>query len=171
VNVPVSGPSFATKAGFLFADETPALHAESTAEAARAIRGLRSVGFLDLAGVLVDPVAGATETLASVGVDEVRELLADGSAELVDVREDGERAESPLPGAIDVPYRLAGVLAPTLPRDRILVTVCESGARAAVAASVLVAHGLDARPLIGAGVPELRAAAGEAPVEKSQIRH
>jgi glyoxylase-like metal-dependent hydrolase (beta-lactamase superfamily II)/rhodanese-related sulfurtransferase len=171
VNVPASGHSFATKAAFLLGDQAPVVHAETPDEAGRAIRGLRSVGFLDLAGVLVDPVAGSTATLASVGIDEVRELLADGSAELVDVREDGERAESPLPGAIDVPYRLAGELAPTLPRDRVLVTVCESGARAAVAASVLAAHGLDARPLMGAGVPELRAATAEASVEKSPIRH
>jgi glyoxylase-like metal-dependent hydrolase (beta-lactamase superfamily II)/rhodanese-related sulfurtransferase len=172
VNVPVSGHSFATKAAFLLGDEAPAVHAETAEEAERAIRGLRSVGFLGLAGSLVDPVAGATAAmLASVGIDEVRELLADGSAELVDVREDGERAESPLPGSVDVPYRLAGDLAPTLPRDRVLVTVCETGARAAVAASVLAAHGLDARPLVGAGVPELRALAGDASAEKSHIRH
>jgi glyoxylase-like metal-dependent hydrolase (beta-lactamase superfamily II)/rhodanese-related sulfurtransferase len=171
VNVPASGHSFATKAAFLRGDQAPVVHAGTPAEAERAIRGLRSVAFLDLAGVLVDPVAGSTATLASVGIDEVRELLADGSAELVDVREDGERAESPLPGAIAVPYRLAGELAPTLPRDRVLVTVCESGARAAVAASVLAAHGLDARPLMGAGVPELRAATDVASVGKSQIRH
>jgi glyoxylase-like metal-dependent hydrolase (beta-lactamase superfamily II)/rhodanese-related sulfurtransferase len=168
VNVPVSGPSFATKAAFLFGDKAPAVHAETPEEAERALRGLRSVGFLDLVGILLDPVAGATTTLASVGIDEVRELIAEGTAELVDVREDGERAESPLPGSLDVPYRLAGELAATLPRDRILVTVCETGARAAVAASVLSAHGLDARPLTGAGVPELRALAA---TEKSQIRH
>jgi glyoxylase-like metal-dependent hydrolase (beta-lactamase superfamily II)/rhodanese-related sulfurtransferase len=171
VNVPVSGHSFATKAAFLFADAAPAVHAETDAAAERAVRGLRSVGFLDLAGVLVDPVAGATATIASVGVDEVRELLADGTAALVDVREDGERAESPLPGSIGMPYRLAGELAATLPRDQVLVTACETGARAAVAASVLAAHGIDARPLVGAGVPELRALAGNATPEKSQIRH
>ncbi len=168
VNVPVSGHSFATKAAFLLGDQAPVVHAETPDESARAIRGLRSVGFLDLAGNLVDPVAGATTTLPSVGIDELRELLAEGSAELVDVREDGERAESPLAGSLDVPYRLAGELAPTLPRDRILVTVCETGARAAVAASVLSAHGLDARPLMGAGVTELRALTA---TETAQIRH
>jgi glyoxylase-like metal-dependent hydrolase (beta-lactamase superfamily II)/rhodanese-related sulfurtransferase len=168
VNVPVFGHSFATKAAFLFDDTAPAVHAETPEEVEHALRGLRSVGFLDLAGSLVDPVAGACVTLASVGIGEVRELLADGSAELVDVREDGERAESPLAGSLDVPYRLAGELAATLPRDRILVTVCETGARAAVAASVLSAHGLDARPLMGAGVPELRALAAS---EKPHIRH
>jgi hydroxyacylglutathione hydrolase len=168
VNVPVSGPSFATKAAFLLGDEAPAVHAETPEEAERALRALRSVGFLGLAGSLVDPVAGASATLASVGIDEVRELLADGSAELVDVRDAGERAESPLAGSLDVPYRLAGELVSTLPRDRVLVTVCETGARAAVAASVLSARGLDARPLMGAGVRELRALTA---VEKSQIRH
>jgi hydroxyacylglutathione hydrolase len=153
----VSGHSFATKAGFvLAASSPPVLHASTPEEADGAARGLRSIGFLELAGLLLDPVAGATVTLTPVHLDEARRLVADGLAELVDVREEGEREESPLPESRHVPYRLARALAESLPHDRVLVTVCESGPRAAVAASVLAAHGLDARPLVDAGVAELR---------------
>jgi hydroxyacylglutathione hydrolase len=170
VNVPVSGHSFAIKAGFVLVTSSPAVvHASSVEEAARAVRGLRSVGFLELAGTLVDPVGGSTVTLAPVRLDEVDALLADGSAELVDVREESEREESPLPGSRHVPYGLAGGLADGLPSDHMLITVCESGPRAAVAASVLAAHGLDARPLVDAGVSDLRAQ--RAAPEVLDIRH
>jgi glyoxylase-like metal-dependent hydrolase (beta-lactamase superfamily II)/rhodanese-related sulfurtransferase len=168
VSVPVSGHSFATRAGFvLAASSSPAVHASSAEEADRAACGLRSVGFVELAGVLVDPVEGARETLVPVGVDDVAGLVAAG-AELVDVREASEREESPLPGSRHVPYRCAAEYAETLPRDRTLITVCESGARAAVAASVLAAQGVDARPLLDAGVPELRPRLSDA---KPAIRH
>ena len=42
-----------------------------------------------------------------------------------------------------------------------LVTICESGARAAIAASVLQAAGLDARPVLDGGLDEWRARGGE----------
>jgi hydroxyacylglutathione hydrolase len=170
LNVPVSGHSFATKAGFVLSTSPPpAIHASTHDEAERALRGLRSVGFLELAGYLLDPVAAATVTLAPVNLEELDVLLADGAVELVDVREEDERLESPLPGSRHLPYRRAGG-ADGLPRDRMLVTVCESGPRAAVAASILSARGLDARPLLHAGVPELRAREKPARGRGRQVR-
>jgi rhodanese-related sulfurtransferase len=47
-----------------------------------------------------------------------------------------------------------GEFAGELANGRTVVTVCESGARAAVAASVLAAHGIPARPLLDAGIPD-----------------
>jgi rhodanese-related sulfurtransferase len=38
-----------------------------------------------------------------------------------------------------------------------VVTICESGARAAIAASVLAAQGIDARPVLEGGVAAWRA--------------
>ena len=53
-NVPVTGTSFATKAGFVLdADEPVCVLAETAAEAEKAIRGLRSVGFRELAGYVL----------------------------------------------------------------------------------------------------------------------
>jgi hydroxyacylglutathione hydrolase len=165
----VSGHSFATKAGFVLPSSSPAVvHASTDAETERALRGLRSVGFLEVAGTLVDPVARATSTLEPLDLEQATALLESGDAELVDVREGSERAEHPLPNSLHLPYRLAAEGANDLPHDRLLVTVCESGPRAAVAASVLAAHGLDARPLVHAGVPELTRRGVET---TSRIRH
>jgi len=155
LNVPVSGASFATKAGFVLPQDRPvALHASSVEERERAARGLRSVGFLDLAGYLVDPPAG--ETMEPVSLEELEDLL-EGGAVVLDVREPEEYEEGSIPGSRNVPYRLLASVAEELPRHRPLVTVCESGARAVVGASVLASLGLPARPLAQGGVPDWRA--------------
>jgi len=152
--VPVSGPSFATKAGFVVpATEPVVLHASSPEEAQAAARGLRSVGFLELRGYLLSVPAEAT--MDPVLIDELDALLA-YDAQLIDVREADEREDAPLPGSRHIPYRLIGESAAGLPADRTIVTICESGARAAVAASILAARGLDARPVANAGFRDLR---------------
>jgi hydroxyacylglutathione hydrolase len=161
INVPVSGSSFATKAGFVLAqEERVAIHASTADEARHAIRGLHSVGFFDVPGWLVAP--DAAETIGSVGVAELDRLLADGAAQLIDVRETSERDGGYIPGTRHIPYRLlrAGALY-ALDRDRPVVTICESGARAAIAASVLAAAGFDARPVLEGGIRAWQAAGGQ----------
>ncbi len=148
LNVPISGTSFATKAGFVLDHDAPFVVAASSDEdAARAIRGLRSVGFLEIAGRL--PGEGP-ETSSSVTVDELDALLAQG-AELIDVREHDERDSGYIPGSRNIPYRLLKAC-DELPADRPIVTICETGPRAALAASILVARGLDARPVVSGGI-------------------
>lgn len=148
LNVPVSGTSFATKAGFVLDHDSPFVVAASSDEdAARAIRGLRSVGFLEIAGRL--PGEGP-ETSSSATVDELDALLAQG-AELIDVREHDERDSGYIPGSRNIPYRLLKAC-DELPADRPIVTICETGPRAAIAASILVARGLDARPVVSGGI-------------------
>jgi glyoxylase-like metal-dependent hydrolase (beta-lactamase superfamily II)/rhodanese-related sulfurtransferase len=154
ISVPVSGQSFATKAGFVLpASEPIVLHASSHEEAQRAARGLRSVGFLALQGYVL--AADARERMDAVEIDELDGLLA-YDARLIDVREADEREDAPLPGSRHIPYRLVAAAAEDLPRDRTIVTICESGARAAVAASILAARGLDARPVAHGGFRDLR---------------
>ena len=154
ISVPVSGASFATKAGFLLdPDERIVLHAGSRDEAELAARGLRSVGFLDLAGYLVD--AEATEPGAPVALDELERLLADGHVQVVDVREKSERDAGYIPGTLHIPYRLLRACGGDgLDPARPVVTICESGARAGVAASVLAASGVDARPVLHGGIAD-----------------
>jgi len=151
LNIPVSGTSFATRAGFLLEpDEPVVLHAASPEEAAHAAAGLRSVGLLELPGYLEHPPA--TERLETVDLDELEALLAAGTVDLVDVREADERDEGYIPGSRHIPYRLLRSCADSLGNGRPVVTICESGARAAVAASVLVAAGIDARPVLRGGI-------------------
>jgi len=155
VNVPVAGPSFATKCGFVLDAAAPlVLHAGSEQEAKKAARGLQSVGFLELRGYVLSPPA--TARIEEVEIDELDALLA-YDAQLIDVREADEREDAPLPGSRHIPYREIAAAANDLPADRTIVTICETGARAAVAASILAARGLDARPVAHGGFRDLRA--------------
>ena len=153
ISVPVSGSSFATKAGFvLLPDERVALHASTREEAERARRGVNAIGFLELAGAIVGD--RGDETTEPVPASDLRRLVADGAVEVLDVREREERDEGYIPGSRHLPYRLARACAGDLGNGRTFVTVCESGVRAAVAASVLAHEGVDARPVLGGGVPD-----------------
>jgi glyoxylase-like metal-dependent hydrolase (beta-lactamase superfamily II)/rhodanese-related sulfurtransferase len=151
-SVPVSGTSFATKAGFVLdPGEHVAIHASSRKEAERAARGLHSVGFFALVGFFTS--TEATEHGQAVDVGELERLLEDGSVQVLDVREKSERDAGYIPGTLHVPYRLLRACGPDgLDPERPIVTICESGARAGIAASVLTAAGLDARPILHGGI-------------------
>ena len=155
ISVPVTGSSFGTKAGFvLVAGEPVVLHARSRAEALEAAWGLWAIGKLDLAGYVLSP--HATETLATVDVDELRRLLATAAdVQLVDVRETTERDDGYIPGSRSIPYRLIRKLGcGALERSKPVVTVCESGPRAAIAASLLQREGFDVRAVADGGVAD-----------------
>jgi rhodanese-related sulfurtransferase len=102
-------------------------------------------------------LGGGEEITEAVDVDELEELIATGVT-LIDVREEDEHDEGTIPGSLGIPYRL--VASADLPRDRLVVTICESGARAAIAASVLRAGGYDARPVTDGGLTEWRRRGG-----------
>jgi glyoxylase-like metal-dependent hydrolase (beta-lactamase superfamily II)/rhodanese-related sulfurtransferase len=157
LNVPVSGTSFATKSGFVLdAAERIVVQAATHDEAERAVRGLRSIGYLELDGFVL---GGGGERIDPVDLDELDRLLEQG-AEVIDVRERDERDTGYIAGSRNNPYRLLAVGGPELPTDRPVVTICESGARAGVAASILAARGIDARPVLDGGVNEWAARGG-----------
>jgi rhodanese-related sulfurtransferase len=156
INVPVEGTAFGTRAGFVLDPDVPvAIHASSADAADRAARNLRAVGFLDLLGYLVD--VEAPERLEPVGLEELERLLATGDVELLDVREKDERDDGYVPGSRHLPYRSVGAWADELGREKPVVTMCESGARASIAASVLASRGVDARPVLGTGITDWKA--------------
>jgi glyoxylase-like metal-dependent hydrolase (beta-lactamase superfamily II)/rhodanese-related sulfurtransferase len=154
VSVPVSGTRFSTKAGFVVDAEQPVVVAAADeSEAQRAIRGLRSVGIFDIAGYVL---GGGSETLELVSIDDLDALLADG-VQLIDVREKDERDSGYIANSRNIPYRMLALGESDLPRDRPLVTICESGPRAAIAASVLASRGFDARPVVNGGIDDWQA--------------
>jgi rhodanese-related sulfurtransferase len=113
--------------------------------------GLRSVGFLELAGYVTS--VPTTEQLEPIEVDEAVRLLEDGSVQVLDVREKTERDEGYIPGSVHIPFRLLREAGPDgLDTSRPVVTICESGMRASIAASVLTAAGVEARPVLQGGV-------------------
>jgi hydroxyacylglutathione hydrolase len=158
VSVPVGGSSFATKAGFVLAGaECVVVQASDEAEAQRAARGLRSVGFLELEGYVL---GGGAERMEAVELDDLERALGNG-AELIDVRERDERDEGYIPGSRNIPYRLLAMRETDVTSDHPVVTICESGARAAIAASLLAARGVDARPVVRGGVEDWVARGGQ----------
>ena len=160
LSVPVSGTRFSTKAAFVLDSSPVVVSAADAREAADAIRSLRSVGLLDIAGYVL---GAGSETLALVTIDELDGLLAEG-VELIDVREKDERDSGYIAGSRNIPYRLLALGESDLPRDRPIVTICETGPRAAIAASILAARGFDAHPVVNGGIDSW-AASGRPTVE------
>jgi glyoxylase-like metal-dependent hydrolase (beta-lactamase superfamily II)/rhodanese-related sulfurtransferase len=160
VSVPVSGTRFSTKAAFVLTEGSVVVVAAVEAEVDEAIRGLRSVGVLVIAGYVL---GGGTEQLDLVAIDELEALLEQG-AELIDVREKDERDSGYIAGSRNIPYRLLALGQADLPHDRPIVTICESGPRAAIAASILSARGFDAHPVWNGGIDSW-ASAGRPTVE------
>ncbi|MFI1865791.1 rhodanese-like domain-containing protein [Streptomyces jumonjinensis] len=82
---------------------------------------------------------------------EAHRLLQEGSAVLLDVREQDEWQAGHAPGARHLPLsRLtAGAAAPGTPTGRRLVLICRSGHRSRQAARLLRARGADAVDVTG----------------------
>jgi hydroxyacylglutathione hydrolase len=154
ISIPEAGASFGTKAGFVVAaGERIVLHARDAAQAHAAAWKLWAVGLLDVAGYVV--AADASETLATVDVADLRRLVDEAKVQLVDVRETTERDTGYVPGSRNIPYRLIRKLGcGALERDRPVVTICESGPRAAIAASLLQREGFDVSAVADGGVAD-----------------
>jgi hydroxyacylglutathione hydrolase len=153
ISVPISGESFATKVGFVVeVGEQLVIHARTRIEAMAAARSLWKVGLLELGGYVLEP--SAEETLATVDVVELKHILdAAADVQVIDVREAFERDSGYIPGSRNIPYRLLRKIGcGALDRSKPVVTVCESGPRAAIAASLLAREGFDARAVSPGGV-------------------
>lgn len=161
INIPLATSGFGTKAGFVLRPDEPIiLHAGSGAEAALAAERLRAVGLLEIRGLLDEPAT--PERLEPLTIGELDRLLRAGSIEVLDVREADERADGYIAGSRHLPYRLVRACWEGLCCEKPLATVCESGARAAVAASILAANGIDARPVLDGGIGDWQARGGKA---------
>jgi hydroxyacylglutathione hydrolase len=159
VGIPICGSSFATRAAFVLPERPIVIHASDEAEALGAARSLHAVAIFELAGW---QEGGGKERLEPVSLEELETLLANDAVELLDVREADERDEGHIPGSRHLPYRTARAAAEAgLLDGRPVVTICESGPRAAIAASVLQAAGVAARPVLDGGIATWQAHGGE----------
>ncbi len=160
LSVPLTDSSFPTKAAFVIpAGSRVALHADSPEDAERAARGLAAVGILELEGRLLDPPDG--ERVQAVELEELDALLAEGDVTVLDVREKDERDEGYIAGSRNIPYRLVRAWVDDLRAAQPLVTICSSGSRAGIAASVLASEGIEARPVLHGGVNDWAERGGE----------
>ncbi len=152
IGIPVAVTGFANRAGFVLDPEREVtVLASSDAEAELAVRLLAAVGFASFATVDSSVLDG--EALVRFQV-AVASTLDDDGLQVLDVREADERDEI-VPGAICVPYReLADAGLAALDPERPVATVCNSGVRAAVAATLLARRGFqDVRPVLEGGMP------------------
>jgi glyoxylase-like metal-dependent hydrolase (beta-lactamase superfamily II)/rhodanese-related sulfurtransferase len=156
LNVPVSGSSFGTKAAFVLEEtERFAIVASSQDDAFEAARRLQAVGVFGIVGFMTSAVS--EERLEPVDFDELERMLESDEVEVVDVRELSERDEGYIAGSRNIPYRVVRAFADELADGPPVVTICSSGNRAAIAASVLAAAGVDARPVLEGGIDDWEA--------------
>jgi glyoxylase-like metal-dependent hydrolase (beta-lactamase superfamily II)/rhodanese-related sulfurtransferase len=151
INVPVGSNSFPTRAAFVLDEGPIAIHAGSEEQAKDAARGLYAVGLFDLSGYVLDP-PGADESLEPIDFDELEQLVAEDAVQVLDVRESNERDDGYIVGSRHIPFRLLPALSDGLDGEKPVVTICASGTRASIAASILAARGMEARPVLAGGV-------------------
>jgi len=153
INIPLDGSSVGTKAGFVLDHDEPiTVHASSRDDAEQAAARLYAVGLLEVAGYVLE--LASPERLEPIGIEELEALLDQDAVEVLDVREKDERDEGYIPGSRHIPYRLVRAYRDELANGRPVVTICNTGARAGVAASVLAAEGIPARPVLDGGVDD-----------------
>ena len=153
VNVPLESSSVGTKTAFVLDHDLPVtIHAASREEAEDAASRLYGVGLLNVAGYVLE--LATPERLEPVGIDELERLVDQDAVEVLDVREKDERDQGYIPGSRHIPYRLVRAFRDELANGRPVVTICSSGARAGVAASVLAAEGVNVRPVLDGGIDD-----------------
>ncbi|MDX6507942.1 MAG: hypothetical protein QOG06_2586 [Gaiellaceae bacterium] len=153
INIPLDGGSVGTRAGFVLDHDQPiTIHASSAEDAKDAARRLNAVGLLNVAGYALE--LKTPERSDPVAIAELEALVDQNAVEVLDVREKDERDEGYIPGSRHIPYRLVRAYRDELENGRPVVTICSTGARAGVAASVLVAEGVHARPVLDGGIDD-----------------
>ncbi len=151
INIPLTN-SFTTWAGwllpydrdvYLLVDDDGCMHCVDAA-----VRDLAMIGLDRVAGVFGADAFGAwtaagrtLATIAQTTPAEAAAILARGDAVIIDVRGRMEWEAGHLPGVANIPVGYLVDRLDELPTDWPLVVHCQSGARSAIAASVLQARG------------------------------
>jgi glyoxylase-like metal-dependent hydrolase (beta-lactamase superfamily II)/rhodanese-related sulfurtransferase len=94
------------------------------------------------------------DVVPTVGPGAIGDALRSGTTRVIDVRFAYEHAAQPLPGAQQRPIDRSHDWMPSLGTHPALV-ICQSGQRAAMAASFLAAEGHDVKPYIDGGVEDV----------------
>jgi hydroxyacylglutathione hydrolase len=170
ISIP-AGKSFGTWLGWVVPPDRPLiLLLRTVADGDDAVRQALRIGYERVEGHVHGGFAAWQDAGAPVQasggatVGELRAFLEAGRGGnghrplVLDVRQSDEYTSGHIPGAVhlmagDLPERLA-----ELPRDQPIMTVCASGYRSSVAASLLQRAGFDDVTWVSGGVPAWRAA-------------
>jgi rhodanese-related sulfurtransferase len=87
--------------------------------------------------------------MSEVSPSELAEILAQGGADVIDVRTDGERAAAHIPGTRHIPFEELLAASAALDRSRPIVFYCRSGDRSGAAVQAFAASGWEASSLAG----------------------
>lgn len=160
--------SFVTWAGWLIPYRTPFyLLADDRCTHCldEATRALAKIGLDEIAGYFsaaaVDDWSAAGRALGAIPqmtARQLAELLRNEQATILDVRGRTEWEAGHLPGAMHIPLGYLTDRLDEIPRDRPVVIQCQSGARSAIAASVLRANGFENAVNLRDGLDGWRAA-------------
>jgi hydroxyacylglutathione hydrolase len=149
LNIPLN-KSFSTWAGSLLTyDRDIYLIAATQSDAARAAREMAKIGLDRVAGwfaaeslVAWADAGGEVERVTQATSSGLAARITSGEVTVVDVRRESEWAHGHLPGALHIPLgTLAGRIG-EIPRGQPVVVQCQGGTRSAMAASVLLSHGV-----------------------------
>jgi glyoxylase-like metal-dependent hydrolase (beta-lactamase superfamily II)/rhodanese-related sulfurtransferase len=159
------GDSLSAYVGWLLPYDAPVcLVVDDPVQETEAVDELRQIGFDHVIGHLHGGLdawtasGGETGSYATAGWEELRAWAAGegGRAErILDVRQPYEWADGVIPGSRQVFVADLPDAVRTLERDGPWLVACRTGVRATIAASVLAAAGIDARPVVDGGVPAL----------------
>ncbi|MBK8795806.1 MAG: MBL fold metallo-hydrolase [Anaerolineales bacterium] len=145
INVPTGNNSYITYLGWLVDYERPVYVLLPSIDAEREIlNDLRSIGIDYVPGYFSPEVlTHRTQALPVVTARELAKRLPHNHIVLVDVRGRAEYAEKHIVGAQHIPLGYLADRSATLPQDRTVVTLCASGYRSQIAASLLQAAGFE----------------------------
>lgn len=99
----------------------------------------RIAGFIEPSDVLAND--GQLESYGEVDIKQLQEYLLNEQYHLIDVRNESEWAEGRIEGAEHMPLNLLTKQLDDLPKGKTYLVHCKSGARSAIASSLLQAHG------------------------------
>lgn len=156
-----AGDAFAAYAGWLLPFDAPIVLVVDSPEQEVEVRDeLLRIGFDHVLGHLaggMDAWLAVGGETSSYGTASWEELRAPRRERVLDVRQPYEWRDGVVPGSecvfvADLPTSMAD-----LDADASYVVACRTGVRAAIAASLLDAAGIAARPVVDGGVPALSA--------------
>ena len=148
INIPLNR-SFTTWAGWLIPYDGGFSLIVEEASAAEAARDLAMIGLDRLEGYFTPHAVQGwrkqgreMRRVGQITSAELAERLARGEVNVLDVRGEAEYLAGHVPAVPNIPVGRLTDRMEEIPRDRPLVVHCQGGARSAIAASVLQAHGL-----------------------------
>jgi hydroxyacylglutathione hydrolase len=164
INIPHDG-SFINWAGWLLAYDQPFYliidqHLVSTVAQDLAAIGLDNAdGYFETAAVEAWAAAGhELQCYQFIAPSQAARQIAEGQAFLLDVRNRSEWDEGHIPQASHLMLGYLPDEAGTLPKDKPIITYCQTGARSAIGASILQAQGFPAVANLMGGMRDWSAA-------------